>query len=120
MQMVYAQNNATVSRFAVVVSTRVDKRATVRNRIKRLVRESIHHLLPIIAVGWDVIVFARQDLSNRKQQDVEIAIKKLFERARLIAPLNPKGSSVPLSGTDTALCAAPSIKIRVKLSVDAA
>lgn len=35
-------------RFAIIVSSKVDKRATKRNRMKRLVREAVRKLLPSI------------------------------------------------------------------------
>ena len=44
-----ALNNETdVSRFAFIVSTKIDKRATVRNRIRRLMSESVRLFLPEI------------------------------------------------------------------------
>lgn len=47
------------SRFGVTVSNRVGK-ATVRNRVKRLVRENLRARLQQIGPGWDIVCIARQ------------------------------------------------------------
>ncbi len=48
------------SRFAVVVPMSVDKRAAVRNRVRRLVRESVRLALPVITSGYDGVFFVRK------------------------------------------------------------
>ncbi|MAG12131.1 MAG: ribonuclease P protein component [Parcubacteria group bacterium] len=53
------QTNAEQTRFAVVVSTKVAKRATVRNLIKRRVRESLREILETVPKGYDVVIQAR-------------------------------------------------------------
>lgn len=69
----YYQNNEKVSRFAFVVSTKVDKRAVVRNRLTRRLRESVRSLLPQIKPGYLVLIIAKKkalelDFSTIKQQ----------------------------------------------------
>jgi len=53
------KTDAESTRFAIVVSTKVGKRATVRNLIKRRVRESLRELMKTIPPGYDVVVQAR-------------------------------------------------------------
>lgn len=84
-QIIFDKNTVSASRFAVIVSTKIDKRATVRNRIKRLIRESICHLLRQIAPGWDCVVMARTNVSEGKQVEVEEIIKELCMRAGLLS-----------------------------------
>jgi len=60
-----------LSRFAVVVPKKVAKRAVDRNRMKRLVSESLHHLLPTIKPGIDCIIIAKTNFADTKQQDIK-------------------------------------------------
>lgn len=53
------QNGLVVSRFAFVVPTSIDKRATTRNRIKRILRERVRTLLPKLPLGRDIVIIAR-------------------------------------------------------------
>lgn len=54
----YAQNNLQVSRFAFVVKKTVDKRAVVRNRIRRVLRSCIEELIREIVPGYDMLFFS--------------------------------------------------------------
>lgn len=63
VQLVFIQNALPVSRFAFVVPISVDKRAVVRNRMRRLVRESVRLALPTIAPGWDGVFLIRKGLA---------------------------------------------------------
>ncbi len=77
LQMVFKKNTLNVSRFAVVVAVSFDKRATARNRARRLVRESLRKLLPAFSVGWDCIFFVRKGLPD-SQREVEVLVRRLF------------------------------------------
>ncbi len=83
-QIIFDKNNLSVSRFAVIVSTKIDKHAVVRNRMKRLVRESIRHLIPNIATGWDCVVMAKMNFEDQKQSGVEKILQVLLLQARLL------------------------------------
>ena len=49
VQLVVSSGAASGSRFAFIVSTSVDKRATRRNRMKRLLRESVQKKLEAVS-----------------------------------------------------------------------
>jgi ribonuclease P protein component len=69
------------SRFAFIVSTKVDKRATVRNRVKRLMSESIRHLGSTVKAGFDCIVVARKESVGADQGEIEKRVTELLKRA---------------------------------------
>ncbi|MCB0352617.1 MAG: ribonuclease P protein component [Bdellovibrionales bacterium] len=48
-------------RLAITVSTRVDKRAVARNRVKRLIRELFRNHQKSLPAGFDILVIARKD-----------------------------------------------------------
>lgn len=60
LQLIFAQNNLSVSRFAFVVPKSVDKRAVTRNRVRRILRESVRLLLPTIVPGLDGVFLVRK------------------------------------------------------------
>lgn len=55
----YQQNQKNSTRFTFVVSTKVDKKAVVRNRLKRQLREVIRGVLPRVSGGFDVLIIAK-------------------------------------------------------------
>jgi ribonuclease P protein component len=83
-QIIVQKNEEDVNRFAYIISTKIDKRATRRNRMKRLISESIYHLLPRLCGHNDYIFVARKDFSETLQQDVEVTLSTILEKAELL------------------------------------
>lgn len=69
------------SRFAFVVSTKISKKAVVRNRTKRLFSESVRLLFPQIKKGNDIIFFAKKPLEKEKLQDILPIVEKGLKKA---------------------------------------
>lgn len=67
----------TSSRWAVIVSSSVDKRAVVRNRMKRLVREAIRRLLPKFVGSIDGVWMIRRALPDKESEVEKIVIDVL-------------------------------------------
>jgi ribonuclease P protein component len=83
-QLILLKNDIDVSRFAVLVPVRIDKRATIRNRMRRIVREAIRHLVPEVAGGWDVVVMVKKDLSVVKQTQVLEQLHSILARGNVL------------------------------------
>jgi len=71
-------------RFALIVSKSVDKRATIRNRIKRLLSESVRHVLLQITQPVDGVIIASRQLVGLEQAEVEKRVIELLKRAKVI------------------------------------
>ncbi|MEM7114764.1 MAG: ribonuclease P protein component [Chloroflexota bacterium] len=72
-----------VSRFAFSASRRVGN-AVVRNRAKRLLRESVHQHLDEIETGWNCLFIARSFTPDASLAEVETAVLQLLKRAKLL------------------------------------
>ena len=68
--------------------------AVKRNRAKRLLREGIRPLLPLIPPGWDLVFIARGRLVTTAFQDVQTALEELLQRAGLLTPAVLQGENV--------------------------
>lgn len=47
------------TRIGISISTKVSKRAVVRNRLKRQISAALHQLLPKISPGWRLVVVVK-------------------------------------------------------------
>jgi ribonuclease P protein component len=80
----FLRNNLSVSRFAILVGTKVSKSAVKRNRVRRQIREIIRLNLPKIKSGFDFLFIVRPEAKDKKYQDLEKIIIDGLKRARLM------------------------------------
>lgn len=79
-----ALNQLEVSRFAFVVSTKVSKKAVVRNRLKRQMREIVHEVLKDMKQGTDVVVMARKEIVDIEFDVLRESLLKALKKAKLL------------------------------------
>ena len=72
------------NRFAFVVSSKIEKKAVRRNRLKRRLREAVRRLLPSLKLGHDIIIFAKKELAGKEYQQILSALQAAFTQARLL------------------------------------
>ncbi len=80
MMYVRDRKDASPSRFGFVVSTKISKKATVRNRIKRIMREVIGNKLGDFGKGLDCVFVYRAGFEYDKNElagDVEGLLGKI-------------------------------------------
>ena len=74
-------NNLDVSRIGFSVTKEMGK-ATVRNRIKRLLKENMRLL--DIEQGWDIVLIARHNIVTADYSTLTTRIVKLLDRAGIL------------------------------------
>jgi ribonuclease P protein component len=74
------------TRIGISISTKVSKRAVIRNRIKRQIRAAFRSLLPQIAPGWSLVVVVQPEavLSKCDYQQFLQELKQLLAKAEVI------------------------------------
>lgn len=76
----WAPNDAPVSQFAFVVSTKVDKRAVYRNTVKRALRDAVRPLLSGMRSGFAVVIVSY----SSKVEDLDNEIATAFQKIGII------------------------------------
>ena len=79
-----AKNNLKISRFGFVVSKTFFKKATLRNKIKRRLRESVRIKINEIKKGIDGVVIAIPGLETKDFCEIKEIVNKLFKKAKII------------------------------------
>lgn len=77
------KNNLESSRFGFVVSKKFSQKATVRNKIKRRLRELVKVKLPKIKKGIDGVIIIMPGFKINDFWELEGIINKLFEKANI-------------------------------------
>lgn len=81
--LVCLHNELLYSRFGFSASRRVGK-AVVRNRARRLMRESARLQISQIHPGWDIVFIARSALARATFWQVDASCRKLLGQAGLL------------------------------------
>jgi len=77
------ENNLPFPRFAFAVPSKLEKRAVKRNRIKRIFREAVRSLLPLIRPGVDIVFIIRKQ-NNLGFRETKEEIEKRLKKERVI------------------------------------
>lgn len=67
-------------RFGFVISTKIDKRATVRNRIKRLLREAVRANLAKVPDGFDLVFIVRPKIVGKSYEEVRLEVDQILSK----------------------------------------
>jgi ribonuclease P protein component len=73
------------SRFGFVVSTKIDKRAVKRNRVKRLFREGVRSVMDEVKDGYDVVFWVRRTALEADTKELWSTIRDALKRGGMIA-----------------------------------
>lgn len=75
-----AKNSLGTTRIAVIVGTKVHKRAVKRNLIKRRIRSAMAEFLPALKPGFDIAISARSQALGlelpKTKEELSLSLKK--------------------------------------------
>lgn len=78
------KNGLIVNRFGIIVSNKVDKRAVIRNKIKRFFRTYLADLDKKMSKGHDILFITRKEILTKTKQENKLSIENSLEKAGLI------------------------------------
>jgi ribonuclease P protein component len=81
----FLDNGLKISRFGFIISNKITKKATLRNKIKRKLRELVRQKLPKIKKGLDVVIVVRALPDTENFKKIEKVMDRLFSKAGLIS-----------------------------------
>ncbi|MFG6394146.1 MAG: ribonuclease P protein component [Lachnospiraceae bacterium] len=81
--MYICENQKLVNRFGITVSKKVGN-SVIRHRVTRLIRESIRLNEEQFAIGYDIVIVARNTARGKEYKDIESAILHLGRIHKII------------------------------------
>jgi len=80
----YRINQRDETRVAVIVGKRISKKAVVRNRIRRRIREIVRHNLDDMAKGYDVALLVQDRAVDMPVDELRKHIGRVLNKADLL------------------------------------
>ena len=80
----FSKNDLDYSKISVVVPIKIDKRAVVRNRIKRQISEILRLMYKNIKPGFNIVFFCKNPILNSKQKEIKDQIDFILNKSELI------------------------------------
>lgn len=77
------KNNLESSRIGFVVGKKISKKATVRNKIKRRLREVTRANIAKIKPGYDLIFLAKKGIERESLLELKKVVKSLLGKAKI-------------------------------------
>jgi|SRR3990172_10998410 len=72
------------SRFGFVVSNKISKHASTRNKVKRTLREAVRHSLSYLKSGYDVVFLAKSSIDRKYSSELMQEVIDSFKTAGLV------------------------------------
>lgn len=76
----FTKNTLSYPRFAFVISKKIDKRAVVRNRLKRVLREIAYQKMLEKPAGIDLLFIVKKNFADVPSQEIEEVITQALQQ----------------------------------------
>lgn len=73
-----------MSLFGFIVSNKISNESTLRNRVKRAMKEAVRFGLPGIKPGFDVVFLAKQKILKKTTEEIMREVKEALKSADLL------------------------------------
>lgn len=80
----FERGDKELSRFGFIVSTKISKRAVIRNRVRRLLRESVQTDLQQLKPGYDCVFLAKTGLVGIRHDEVLKEVEEMLKKTGII------------------------------------
>ncbi len=77
------KNSLKKNRYGIIINLKVDKRAVVRNKIRRQIKEIIRLNNENLKQGFDIMILTRESVKDLSYQEIERKLLVLFGNAGL-------------------------------------
>ena len=80
------KNNLSISRFGFIISKKIAKKAVIRNKLKRRLREIIRKDISQLKGGYDIVIITKKNsgVIDKNYQFLKEEVKFLEKRAGLL------------------------------------
>lgn len=80
----YTKNSLEVTRFGIIIGSKISKKSTERNKVKRRIREILRLNLKNIKKGYDIVVLVRSSIIECDYGEIQKNLSYVLTKSNLI------------------------------------
>lgn len=77
-----SDNGEKITKFAFIVSKKIDKRAVVRNRTKRVLRSAAEEVIKRLEIGKNIVIISKKALIPGQKEEVLGILETVFNKTK--------------------------------------
>jgi ribonuclease P protein component len=78
------KNGLPINRFGIIVSKKIDKRAVVRNKVKRIFRTVLADLDKKMKKGHDILIIVKKGILNKAKEEISLILENVVVKSNFI------------------------------------
>lgn len=78
------ENGESLSKFAFIISKKINKKAVIRNKIKRSLARVLKEILTEIKPGYSFVFIVKKEILEKSQKEIEKNLKETFKINNLL------------------------------------
>ena len=84
----FVNNNLKTNRLAIVISQKVSKKATERNKIRRRISVIVENIINGLKDGLDLVFLVLPQANNKSYLEIKSAVEDIIKKSGLLKNLN--------------------------------
>lgn len=76
-------NDLKDTRFGILISTKISKKANIRNKLRRQIKAVLNEDLKLVAGGKDVVIIVFSQILNKKFEEIAFYVRESLNRLGL-------------------------------------
>lgn len=79
-----SDNGEKTIKFAFIVSKKIDKRAVIRNRTKRVLRSAAEEVIKKLKIGKNIVIVSKKALKPEQKEEVRGTLETILKNTKEI------------------------------------
>ena len=78
--LLYKKNTLSHNRYGLIIAKKIDRRAVVRNKLKRIIASSLQGIDPVLPQGYDMLIIVKKNFQQEEVIHIQQAILTLCKK----------------------------------------
>jgi len=83
LKIKFVKNNLNYNRYGIIIPVTVDKRAVIRNKLRRQIKNYLNQLNSQFFAGYDIIIFVNESIKDINFSQLKTNLNTLLKKIKI-------------------------------------